>query len=107
MVVSILLSYPKIMQGASNISKKNGISINSKTFRGLRMKSLAYCSFAIEDNGLRVGIILFKSTKHGVLEKSKLKDFSYKSHSYFIEVLRKAKTVSSLIENQAEDKHHV
>ena len=86
---------------------KINLLIDRKTAKSLRMKSIAYCSFAIEENYRRIGIILFESTKHGVLRESDLERVATEHLPYLIEMLKKTRDVNSLIAHQAEAKENV
>lgn len=86
---------------------KNNLQIDRKTARSLRMKSIAYCSFAIEENYRRIGIVLFESTKHGVLVEANLDKIASEHRSYLVEMLKKTRDVNSLIAHQAEAKGNV
>lgn len=86
---------------------KNNLLIDRKLGRSLRMKSIAYCSFAIEENYRRTGIVLFESTKHGNLIEPDLEKIANEHRPYLIEMLKKTREVSSLIAYQKEAKGNV
>lgn len=76
---------------------KNNLLIDRKTAKSLRMKSIAYCSFAIEESYRRIGIILFESTKHGVLIEFDLERIVTEHLPYLVEMLKNTRDVNSLV----------
>lgn len=64
------------------------------------MKSLAYCSFALEEGYKRIGIVMFESTQKGILDETKLEKLVYEHKGHLIEMLKRTKKVNALIAYQ-------
>lgn len=89
------------------IFEKENIAINKKDFKKLRMKSVAYCLFSVEEKYRRIGIIVFESTRLGILCQSKLHDVFIDNQPYFVGALANTRETNSLIAYQTEGKPHV
>jgi hypothetical protein len=79
---------------------KTRLNVDKGIAKNLRMKSKAYCSFAVEEGYKRIGIVMFESTKKGVLDEKGLESLVFDHQAYLIEMLKRTINVNALVAYQ-------